>query len=295
MRRRSSGRRAALAVLCLFALGVPGIPSLAAEPVRLATLLPYVDEALRGLPATRVQVVAEARRTVAEPPRPGVADLGSAHAPNLEKLAASGAQVVVGDERLHKALQPKIEAVGAEALLVRGDSVDGTLDGLLQVARRVKVEREMAARIAQTRDALRRLTLVHPVSTLVLFDAPGSFLVVTPATWLGDLLTRLGFNNIGAKASAGAKAAGPPGYLALNDEVMASLQPDLVLIVAHGDPRETEGAFRRMVQERAAWSGLAGARLGIHVLDPALFSANPGLRLGEAAEAVTALVAARSR
>lgn len=286
---RGGGRAAIPAFLALFLLGSF---VLAAEPIRVATLLPYVEEALRGLPATRVQVVAMARRTVEESTPRGVADLGSAHAPNLERLAASGAQVVIGDERLHKALQPKIEAVGAETLLVRGDSVDGTLEGLMRVARRTGVEREMAARAAATRAAISRLALRSPVSVLVLFGAPGSFLVVTPETWLGDLLARLGFRNLG---TAGVGAPNLPGYLALNDEVMASLRPDLVLIVAHGDPRETETAFHRLVREHAAWTGLAGARFGIHVLDPALFGTNPGLRLGDAGHAVVALVADPNR
>ncbi|MBY0400371.1 hypothetical protein K2X89_08760, partial [Myxococcota bacterium] len=37
---------------------------------------------------------------------------------------------------------------------------------------------------------------------------------------------------------------------------------------------------------------LAGARLGIHVLDPQLFSANPGLDIVRAAEALVALASA---
>jgi ABC-type Fe3+-hydroxamate transport system substrate-binding protein len=259
-----------------------------AAPVRVATLLPYVADALRGLPPSRVRVVAIARRTVEETPPAGVADLGSAHSPNLERLAGSGAQLLVGDDRLHKALQPKVEAAGVEALMVRGDSVDGTLEGLERVARRVGVEREMAARIAETRAAIAAQVLRRPVSTLVLFGAPGSFMVVTPQTWLGDLIAHLGMKNLG---TAGVGNPNMPGYLSINDEVMASLSPDLVLVVTHGDPRQTEEAFHRMVRERAPWKGLAAARYGIHVLDPALFAANPGLRLGDAARSLAALAA----
>ena len=175
--------------------------------------------------------------------------------------------------------------------MVRGDSVDGTLEGLERVARRVGVEREMAARVAETRSAIADSAvqaLRRPVSTLVLFGAPGSFMVVTPQTWLGDLVVHLGMKNLG---TAGVGNPTMPGYLSINDEVMASLSPDLVLIVTHGDPRQTEEAFHRMVRERAPWKGLAGARYGIHVLDPALFAANPGLRLGEAARSLAALAA----
>jgi hypothetical protein len=54
-----------------------------------------------------------------------------------------------------------------------------------------------------------------------------------------------------------------------------------------------ERAFRRMAREREAWGGLAEARLGIHVLPPEVFSANPGLRLGEAARRLIGFVDGR--
>jgi iron complex transport system substrate-binding protein len=269
-------------LLCALFLAAPAF---AAESPRVGTLLPYVADALREIPGSRV--VASVRRSMAEPPPAGVADLGSSHSPNLERLAASRADLVIADERLHKALQPKVRAAGAEAFFVRGDSVDGTLEGLLQVGRRIGVEKEMSARIGRTRSALSSVALRRPVSTLVLFGAPGSFLVVTPETWLGDLLGKLGFRNV-ATASLGKETV--PGYLALNEEVIASLQPDLVLLVTHGNPKEMEQAFQRMTREKSAWRGLDDARLGVHVLAPGLFAANPGLRMEEAARHLVGLV-----
>lgn len=254
-----------------------------AEPLRVATLLPYVEDALRGVPEARV--VATVRRTAGRPAAPGVTDLGTSHAPSLEQLAAARAQVVIGDERIHQMLRPKLAATGAEVLLVRADSVEGTLDGLLAIGRRTGVD--LAPRVARVRSDLASLKLKRPVDTVVLFGAPGSFLLVTPETWLGDLLARLGFRNLVAP-QPGARSF--PGYVAVNDEVLASLRPDLVLLVTHGDPAEMEKAFRRSAGEREAWRGLAEARRGIHVLPPEVFSANPGLRLGEAARRLIGLV-----
>lgn len=270
-----------LIFICTLFLSMPAF----AEPPRVGTLLPYVADALREIPGARV--VAGVRRSMAEPPPAGVADLGSSHSPNLERLAASRADLLIADERLHKALQPKVQAAGAEAFFVRGDSVEGTLDGLLQVGRRVGVGQAMAARVASTRSALAGMALRRPVSTLVLFGAPGSFLVVTPETWLGDLLVQLGFRNV-ATANLGRETV--PGYLALNEEVVASLQPDLVLLVTHGNPQEMEQAFRRMTREKSAWRGLGEARHGVHVLPPGLFAANPGLRMEAAARHLVGLV-----
>lgn len=261
----------------------------AAEPLRVATLLPYVEDALRRMPEARV--VATVRRTAGRPPSPGAADLGTSHGPNLEQLAAARAQVVIGDERIHQVLRPKLAATGAEVLFIRADSVEATLDGLLAVGRRIGAEKSLESRVAKVRADLASLALKRPVDTVVLFGAPGSFLLVTPETWLGDLLASLGFRNLvgpGEGPLPGARSV--PGYVAVNDEVLASLRPQLVLLVTHGNPAEMERAFRRAASEREAWSGLAEARLGIHVLPPDLFSANPGLRLAEAARRLIGLV-----
>lgn len=260
---------------CLLTLLLAGAAT--ADPLRVATLLPYVEDALRGVPEARV--VAAVRRTAGQPPAPGTADLGTSHAPNLEQLAVTRAQLAIGDERIHQALRPKLGATGAEVLLVRADSVEATLDGLLAIGRKIGAEKSLAPRIARVRTDLAALKLKRPVDTVVLFGAPGSFLLVTPETWLGDLLASLGFRNL--VAPSGKQTF--PGYVAVNDEVLASLRPQLVLLVTHGDPAEMERAFRRAAGERQAWRGLTEARQGIHVLPPDLFSQNPGLRFGEAA------------
>jgi iron complex transport system substrate-binding protein len=272
-------------VLALASLAA-GVLAAAGEPVRVATLLPYVADALEEIHGP-ARVVASVRRTVGQAPRAGIADLGSSHAPNLEQIVASRAQVVVGDERFHRVLQPKIEAVGAEVLLIRGDSVEDTFRGLLAVGERAGDGPRMAARVEKARGELAALTRGRPVDTLALFGAPGSFLAITPRTWLGDLLARLRFRNV---ATAGLGTESQPGYLELNDEVMASLRPELVLLVTHGNPREIEQAFARLTREKSAWRGLAGARYGVHVLDPGLFASNPGLRMADAARSLTGLV-----
>lgn len=282
--------RSRILIASLLAFFVAGARA-QAEPLRVATLLPYVEDALRDLPSAKptVQIVATVRRTVDQPPA-GAVDLGTSHTPNFERIAASGAELVIGDERMHAALRPKLHATGAEVLMLRADSVQATLDGLLAVGRRVGAEREMAARIARTRADLASLKLGRPVETLVLFGAPGSFLLATPKTWLGDLIAELGFSNP-VNPTLGGQSF--PGYVQVNDEVLASLRPDLVLLVTHGDPAEMEQAFRRATREREAWRGLGEARLGVHVLPPRIFSANPGLRLGEAARHLVQLAGGR--
>ena len=273
------------AVLATFAwLGLLFGAARAAEPpapvrVRVATLLPFVADALARVPEHAV-VVASVRKSSVDAPPQGVIDLGSPHAPSLERLAESAAQLVVADRALHATLADKLARGGAEVLLIDTDSVDRTLAGLAEVGKRVGGATEMERAIAETRAGIAAAALAQPVSTLPLFGAPGSFLVITDRTWLGDLLDQLNFHNL-TRESSGKESF--PGYVLVSDEVLAGMQPALVLVVAHGDPAAIRAAFERRAEGGGPWQGLRDARLGVHVLDPEYFAANPGLALPETA------------
>ncbi len=279
-------------VMALLLLVVPLVAGtgLAAEPVRVATLLPYVEDAL--VQTGGVEIVATVRRDLATAPAPPIVDLGSPHAPSFEKLAEARPQVIVGDRQLHGALRDKLARSGAEVVLVGSDTVDATFDGLVEVGRRCGIEAPMAAQVDRARRALAGLTLPQRTPALVIFGTPGSFLIVSSRTWLGDLVSRLNFDNVGAAASGEERH---PGFVQLSDEVLAGLRPELVLMVAHGDPEAIRAAFTKRLDAGGPWAGMRAAAVhGVHVLAPALFSQNPGLALPEAARHLHDLGIARA-
>ncbi len=245
-----------------------------AEPVRLATLLPYVAEAFDDFPAS-VTVVASVRRAEAPPLPAGVLDLGSSHAPSFEQLALARPQVVVADRRLHSSFAGQLARGGAEVILVEANSVAATFEGLLRVAGRLGLERELRARVAEVEAQLDRLARRQPLPVLPVFGAPGSFLLVTERTWLGDLLARQGLVTVLPGASGVEPTA---GYVELSAEVLGTLEPRRVLVLCHGDPAQIEEAFRRRFGR-----ALPGSP-PVSVLPLSLFAGNPGLRLAEAAE-----------
>lgn len=261
----------------------------AAESVRVATLLPYVEDALVRVGG--VEVVATVRRSMHAPPDASKVDLGSPHSPSFEKLAEARPQVIVGDRQMHGALRDKLARSGAEVVLIGSDTIDATFDGLLEVGRAGKVEPAMTAQVNAARGALGGLTLTQRTPALVVFGTPGSFLVVSNRTWLGDLVTRLNFDNVGA-AAAGQERH--PGFVQVSDEVLAGLRPELVLMVAHGDPEAIRAAFTKRLESGGPWAGMrAAATGGVHVLPAALFSQNPGLAMPDAARQLHELAVPR--
>jgi iron complex transport system substrate-binding protein len=276
-----SGRPATVSTLVpallLACLGA-AVPA-AAAPVRVAVLLPYVEDGLDGLDA-KVEVVAVVRRDLRRAPEPPRVDLGNPHAPSFEKLAEARPDVIVGERALHGPMRERLERSG-EVLLVESDGVEKTFAGLLAIGRRVGAADAMTARVTDARKRLDGLVLVRRTPALVVFGAPGSFLVVSPRTWLGDLVARLGFENVAAAASGQERH---PGFVQVSDEVLATLRPELVLLVAHGDPEAIRAAFTKRLEDDGAWAGMrAAATRGVHVLPGPLFQTNPGLAVPEAA------------
>jgi iron complex transport system substrate-binding protein len=252
------------------------------EPIRVATLVPYVTAALERA-GGRAQIVATVRTQLLDPVEVGWIDLGSPHSPSFERLAEARAQIVIGDRLIHAPLAEKLRALGGEVLLVDGSSVDATLQSLIDVAERLEGQREMERAVKEARTAIDGVALERPLRVLALLGTPAGFFAFTRQTWLGDLLARLHFANVAA-AAVGSESA--PGFVQLTDEVLGSLDPELVVLVTHGDPQAVKAAFVQKLEAR----GLAGGR-GHAVLrvvgEP--FTSNPGLELGRAAHALAAL------
>lgn len=270
------------AVAALLLVLAASVDAGAVDPshARVAVLLPFVGDALAETPGA-FTLVATVRRSLHEPVAGGVVDLGNPHSPSFERLAEARPTLVVGDRSIHGPLAKRLSIGGARVVLLDTGSIDATFAGLDEVGRLAGAGDAMTARTRAIRKDLEALALAKPVPVLVVFGVPGSFLVFTQRTWLGDLLATLGFVNVGDVERGNERF---PGLVQLGDETMASLQPELVLLVAHGDPQALGAALAKRMADGGPWGSLgAAATRGIHALDPRLFSANPGLALPVAA------------
>jgi iron complex transport system substrate-binding protein len=266
------------ALLC--ALALLARPAVAAEPLRVASLIPLAESAVAQIPDSAV-LVASVRRWPGAPLPAGVADLGSPHSPSLEALHGVQPDVVVIDAILNAGQAERLGRADWELLSVDTRSVELTLEGILALGRRAGAEARMRAAVDAVRADLELRKLPGPVRVLTVFAAPGDPLIVTSRTWLGDLLGSLGFEDVAAAHSGSERM---PGYALVSAEVLATLEPEVLFVVAHGDPRELEASFRRELEERAMWRGAARSVHGrVYMLDPRLFSANPGLEMTRAA------------
>jgi len=259
----------------------------AGDAPRVAVLIPFVADAL-GECGDRVDVVASVRRSLHEQLPDGLVDLGNPHSPSFERLAEARPDQVIGDRTIHAMLEEKLSLGGrAEVMLIDTTGVEPTLDALREVAERVGAAAALTPRVDAVAEAIDAAHVDDGPTVLALFGTPSAFYAVTERHWLGDLLGRLGLANVAAGLSDSKRF---PGLVALNDEMLAGLRPELVLLVSHGDPTRIRASLEQRIQAGGVWSHLGeSATRGVHVLDPRLFSSNPGLDLAEAARALATL------
>ncbi|MEM7410330.1 MAG: ABC transporter substrate-binding protein [Myxococcota bacterium] len=281
-----SGRMAALTLLVLLTAAATASAE-AAKSLRVATLLPSVEDALRDLPG--VEVVAGVRRSFTAPERTDVIDLGSPHHPNVERLATSRADLVIADALINGHLEEMLTRFGAEVMMIDTTSVEGIFAGLVAVGRRVGAEQALEQRVASAREGVNAQKVEAPLRVLALFGTPGKFQVITDQNWIGSLLDTLALENLGAGVRGEQRI---PGFVAVSQEHLSTLRPDLVLLVAHGDPRAIQGELQKQLAGNGPLGQLGkSASHGVHVLRPDLFMGNPGLALPAAAEALAAYAA----
>lgn len=260
------------------------------QPVRVATLVPYAADAIAQVGGNAV-VVATVRRSMHETPDPSRVDLGNPHSPNIEKLVEARPTLVIADKQMHGARRDDLARGGAEVLLIESDTLDHTFEGLLLVGRKIGAEEKMAALVGEAQKGVTAAALPKRTPALVLFGAPGSFMVVSNRTWIGDLATRVGYDNVGAAVSGSERF---PGFVQVSDEVLAGMRPEVVMLVAHGDPEAIRTAFQQRLEGGGPWAGLRSAATGgVHVLPAGVFSINPGLGMPGAAKHLHALAAPR--
>jgi iron complex transport system substrate-binding protein len=116
-------------------------------------------------------------------------------------------------------------------------------------------------------------------TVLILLGVPGSYLVATEHSYIGDLVHQLGGVNI----AEGEKVE----FLASNTEHLQQANPDVILRAAHGMPEEVVKMFDEEFKKNDIWKHFKAVQTGrVYDLDEKLFGTTGNMLVGEALEAL---------
>ena len=221
--------------------------------------------------------------------------VGTTANPNVEQMLALRPDLILGvNIPPHHNLLPVLKKAGIPILLQTLESYQQILDTLRFYGELTGQPQQAASAIASIESTYQKVVAKQKASakpspkTLIVWGSTESFNMATPSSFAGDLLQRLGANNIADGQDA---LSAKMRYAPLSMEYVTKANPDVILLITHSSDEKVGEKFRNELAVHPAWQGLKAVKENrVHQLPYHLFAINPGTRVGEALEVLSALL-----
>jgi iron complex transport system substrate-binding protein len=198
--------------------------------------------------------------------------------PNMEQLAAAKPDLMILHTQYAQFVDNIEQTLGVPVIAWEITSFDDVPDKIETLASWVGAKDrgdELVRELLATREAFQQKLPERPPSVLALFGTSEGFYTFLPSSFLGDLVGLLGGELVTKKAESirGSRSLAP-----FDLEHALATDPDVILIVRHGDPSNRIAELG----SNPAWPEIQAVRdERVHVLSPHRYLTNPGPRLSE--------------
>ncbi|PGC67971.1 heme ABC transporter substrate-binding protein IsdE [Bacillus toyonensis] len=209
----------------------------------------------------------------------GLPEVGNPMSPDMEKVKSLKPSEVLSVTTLEYELKPVFDGVGMKANFLDLTSLKNMQNSISDLGK--KYGREKQAEEVVTKLDKKVASIQKEVkgkkepTVLTLLGVPGSYLVATEHSYIGDLVKQLGGKNIvqGERVE----------YLASNTEYLKKADPDIILRAAHGMPDEVVKMFDKEFKTNDIWKHFAAVKNNrVYDLEERLFGTTGNLAAIEA-------------
>lgn len=209
----------------------------------------------------------------------GLPEVGNPMSPDMEKVKSLKPSEVLSVTTLEYELKPVFDGVDMKANFVDLTSLKNMQNAISNLGK--KYGREKQAEAVVTKLEKKVASIQKEVkgkkepTVLILLGVPGSYLVATEHSYIGDLVKQLGGKNIvqGEQVE----------YLASNTEYLKKADPDIILRAAHGMPDEVVKMFDKEFKTNDIWKHFAAVKNNrVYDLEERLFGTTGNLAAIEA-------------
>lgn len=213
-----------------------------------------------------------------------VTELGNPMSPDVEQIRQLQADVVWSVTTLQVDLEEPFTSAGIEAEFLDFQSVEGMIQEILDIGERYNREDEATALVNGFKGRITELEETYRTSekpsVLVLMGVPGSYLVATEHSYIGDLVQIAG-------GEMAIDAGNDMEYLASNTEYLQQSNPDIILRAAHGMPEEVIEMFDEEFKSNDIWKHFRAVEKGrVYDLEEELFGTTGNVAVLEALDAL---------
>ena len=209
----------------------------------------------------------------------GLPEVGTAMAPDLERLASLDPDWVLSPATLQADLQPKYEAIGTDWAFLNLRSVPGMYRSIQELGEIFGREEQAQALTEEFVSFYQEYQAqnegLEAPRVLVLMGLPGSYIIATEHSYVGSLVKLAGGENVYAGTNQ--------EFLTVNTEDMKTREPDVILCAAHALPDQVVEMFQKDFAENDIWQHFEAVRQGrVYHLSYELFGMSANFRYPEA-------------
>ena len=206
-------------------------------------------------------------------------EVGNPMSPDMEMLLSLKPTEILSVTTLQYDLQEMFDERNIDMNYVNLESIDAMHSEILKMGEKYDRQTQAQAIIDQFEDKVaeieQRAEGKEQPSVLILLGIPGSYLVATEHSYIGDLVKRSGGKNVITGEDV--------EFLSSNTEYLQQAKPDIILRAAHGMPDEVVKMFDDEFQTNNVWKHFAAVKNDrVYDLDELLFGTTGNLAAVEA-------------
>ncbi|ARJ24115.1 heme ABC transporter substrate-binding protein IsdE [Bacillus mycoides] len=209
----------------------------------------------------------------------GFPEVGNPMSPDMEKVKSLKPSEVLSVTTLEYELKPVFDGVGMKANFLDLTSLKNMQNSISNLGKQYGREKQAEAVVTKLDNKVAEIQKAvkgkKEPTVLILLGVPGSYLVATEHSYIGDLVKQLGGKNIvqGEQVE----------YLASNTEYLKKADPDIILRAAHGMPDEVVKMFDKEFKTNDIWKHFAAVKNNrVYDLEERLFGTTGNLAATEA-------------
>jgi iron complex transport system substrate-binding protein len=175
--------------------------------------------------------------------------VGAPMSPDLETLKVLAPDYILSPTSLMSDLQPKYEKLGTAYYFLNLQSVPGMFRSISELGEKFNRQSQAQALLADFEtfyDAYRKsYNGMNNPRVLILMGLPGSYIVATEKSYVGNLVELAGGVNVYANTDE--------EFLNANTEDMQKRDPDIILRTAHALPDDVLAMFKEEFETNDIW------------------------------------------
>lgn len=211
----------------------------------------------------------------------GLPEIGNPMSPDMEIVKSLNPTEVFSVTTLEADLKKIFQEVGIHASFINLQSIDNMKAAIVEIGKKydrtaeaTKLVSELEGKIAAVR---LKAELNESPKVLILLGIPGSYLVATENSYIGDLVRMAGGQNV--------MNGQEPEYLPSNTEFLQQSNPDIIIRLSHGMPEQVVEMFNEEFITNDIWKHFDAVKNGrVYDLKEPLFGTTATLAVPQALE-----------